>query len=470
MSLEAVHRSIDDHRERALQVLARLVRQPSISAQNVGVRECARLLVSILEEFRIPARIIETPTQPVVYGELVRDPSVYTLLCYGHYDVQPPDPLDQWESDPFDPVVRDGRIYGRGTADNKGQLLAHVLAAGAWAEVAGRPPVNVKFVFEGEEESGSPSLADFVARNRDLLEADLVYISDGGVHPSGAPVISLGNRGILGLTLVAEGAARDTHSGNKGGVVPNPVWMLIHVLATMVDPTGRVLIDGFYDAVRPVGPAEEEILRSLPFDPESFGATSGVERLDMDGPTYWRRIMLEPYVNINGVLSGYVGPGSKTIIPARAECRIDIRLVVDQRTEDVWEKVRRHVARVDPRVQVLRQGFGRMEATRTPPDHPAVQVVSDAVAAVRGVRPYTYLSMGGSLPNAVWPDILGADHITVPYANADENNHAPNENLSVERFHEGVHISAQVFHAVAEASSRGALPLSRGRARRRDAR
>src|SRR5579875_1487431 len=220
MSLEAVHRSIDDHRERALQVLARLVRQPSISAQNVGVRECARLLVSILEEFRIPARIIETPTQPVVYGELVRDPSAYTLLCYGHYDVQPPDPLD--------PVVRDGRIYGRGTADNKGQLLAHVLAAGAWAEVAGRPPVNVKFVFEGEEESGSPSLADFVARNRDLLEADLVYISDGGVHPSGAPVISLGNRGILGLTLVAEGAARDTHSGNKGGVVPNPVWMLIH--------------------------------------------------------------------------------------------------------------------------------------------------------------------------------------------------------------------------------------------------
>lgn len=457
MAIDRVHAYIDEHRDDELATLVRLVRQPSISAQNTGVRECAALLAGILGEFRIPARIIDTPTQPVVYADLVRDPKAFTLICYGHYDVQPAEPLDLWQSAPFDPQVRGGRIYGRGVGDNKGQLLAHVLAARAWLETAGRLPINVKFVFEGEEESGSPSLGGFAAEHRDMLAADLVYISDGGLHPSGRPVISLGNRGMLGLVLIAEGADRDNHSGNKGGVAPNPVWMLVHVLATMVDRTGRVLVDGFYDAVRPVGPVEERILASLDFDPTAFAATMGLPTLDIDGSTYWRRIMLEPYFNIQGFASGYVGPGSKTIIPARAECRVDVRLVVDQRIDDIYEKIRRHVAAVDPRVRVEARESRTMEATRTPPDHPAVPVIAAAIKAYRGVEPAINLASGGSLPNAVWPDVLGIAHIDVPYANADENNHSPNENLSLERYYDGIHVSAQVFQALADAHAEGRL-------------
>lgn len=455
MSTTRVHRHIDDNREESVDVFKTLVRQPSISAQDVGVKQCASLLAGIMREAGISTEIIDTPTQPVVYGEIRTDPAAVTLLCYGHYDVQPPEPLDLWDSPPFEPTIRDGRLYGRGTGDNKGQLIAHVLAAKAWTDAAGALPINLKFVFEGEEESGSPGLRDFVAAHRARLAADLVYVSDGGLHPSGAPVISLGNRGILGITLVAQGADRDNHSGNKGGVAPNPVWMLVHMLSTMVDPAGRVLIEGFYDGVRPIGPTEQRLLATLDFDAGSFAATMGLPTLEIDGPTYWNRIMLEPYVNINGFASGYTGPGTKTIIPSRAECRMDFRLVADQKTGDVFDKVRAHAAKVDPRVQVLPGGFGRMEASRTPPDHPAVGVIARAIEEVRGVEPYVYLCSGGSLPNAVWPDVLGVVHVSVPYANADENNHSPNENLSLERFFDGIHISAEVFWALAQAGASG---------------
>ncbi|MDR7522502.1 MAG: M20/M25/M40 family metallo-hydrolase [Armatimonadota bacterium] len=458
MATDRVHRYIDDHRGESLEILKTLVRQPSISAQDKGVKECAALLAGIMRDLGVGAEVLATPTQPVVYGELRTDPRAFTLLVYGHYDVQPPEPLDLWSSPPFEPTVRDGRLYGRGTGDNKGQLLTHLLAAHAWTQVAGGPPINLKFVFEGEEESGSQHLASFVREHRARLGADLVYISDGGLHPSGAPVISLGNRGVLQIALVAQGARWDNHSGNMGGVVPNPVWMLVHLLSTMVDPSGRVLVEGFYDRVRPVGPTEERLLAALDFEPEAFAATMGLERLAVDGPTYWRRIMLEPYINIQGVAGGYVGPGSKTIIPSTAECRIDIRLVVDQRTEEIFQKVRAHVEKVDPRVQVVDRGLGRMEPSRTPPDHPAVAVVARAVAAIRGVEPVIIPSSGGSLPNAVWPDVLGVPHLCVPYANADENNHAPNENLSLERFYDGIHVSAQVFQVLAAADASGEVP------------
>jgi len=458
MNTERVHRYVDEHREEELETLKSLIRRPSVSARDEGVKECAQYLASLLRRLGIVAEAVPTATQPVIYGELMCDPTAYTLLCYGHYDVQPPEPLELWETPPFEPTVRDGRLYGRGTGDNKGQLITHVLAAKAWMETAGGPPINLKFVFEGEEESGSPSLASFVRTHKTRLAADLVYISDGGLHPSGAPTISLGNRGILGVTLVAQGADRDNHSGNKGGVVPNPVWMLVHLLSTMVDPAGRILIEGFYDHVRPVGPAEERLLARMDYDPKTFAATMGLDDLTVDGPTYWTRIMLEPYFNINGFLSGYVGPGSKTIIPSNAECRIDIRLVVDQTTQDILTKVQRHVAKVDPRVQVLERGFGAMEPSRTAPDHPAVGVVANAIRAYRGVEPYINLSSGGSLPNAVWPNVLGVDHVGVPYANADENNHSPNENLSLDRFYDGVHVSAEVFRALGEAAAEGKLP------------
>ncbi len=440
-----VHRVIDERSESHLQDLCTLVAQPSISAHDEGVKECAQLLADMMKKRGIAAEVIPTPGQPVVYGELIEDPNAFTLLCYGHYDVQPTDPLDLWESPPFEPTLRDGRLYGRGTGDNKGQLIAHVFAASAWKEVAGRVPINLKFVFEGEEESGSPNLGHFVREHKDRLACDLVYISDGGLHPSGDPVISLGNRGVVGITMVAEGADRDNHSGNKGGVVPNPVWMLTHLLATMVDPEGNVLIDGFYDDVRPITEVETDLVARLPFDPVEFGQTMGVPRVEYSQQEYYQRIMLKPYFNISGISSGYVGPGSKTIIPATAECRIDVRMVADQRTADIVEKVKRHAAAVDPRVRVIAGGMGAMEPSRTAPDHPAVPAVARALEEVHGTPAHINASGGGSLPNAVWPGILGTSHIGAPYANADENNHSPNENLAVDCFHRGIHASAEVF-------------------------
>jgi len=445
-SIADVHAYLDDHQDDSLNTLFTLLRQPSISAQDTGVKQCAELLAGMMRDRGIDTEIVPTPTQPVVFGRLDSgNPKAFTLICYGHYDVQPPEPLELWQSDPFQPTVRDGTIFGRGTGDNKGQLIAHVLAAAAWVKTAGRPPINLKFVFEGEEESGSRSLGWFIERNKERLKADLVYVSDGGMHPSGRPVISLGNRGIQGITLIARGADRDNHSGNKGGVAPNPVWMLVNVLNSMVDPDGHVKIAGFYDGVRPVGDVEKAMIADLDYDPVALGATMGLTRVDMDAETYYRRVMLEPYFNISGIASGYVGQGSKTIIPATAECRIDIRLVADQECEDILEKVRRHVAKVEPRVEVLARGFGTMQPHRTPPDHPALPAVRRAIQAVRGVAPLTMPCTGGSLPNAVWPRLLGTAVVDVPYANADENNHAPNENITVERFLQGPHISAQLF-------------------------
>ncbi len=453
-----VHRHIDVHEEAYLADLIDLVRQPSISARDEGVTECAEILARQMENMGVKASILPTDGQPVVFGALPsKDPDAFTLLCYGHYDVQPPEPLERWDSPPFEPVVRDGRLFGRGTGDNKGQLLTHVMAASAWKAVHGDVPVNLKFIFDGEEESGSPNLETFVAKNRDLLAADLVLISDGTMHPSGAPLISLGNRGVIGITLKAQGADRDNHSGNKGGVAPNPAWMLIHVLAHTVDPSGKVLVEGFYDDVRAVTETDREIIERLPFDAESFGATMGLPRVTMPKEEYYRRIMLEPYFNINGLISGYTGPGSKTIIPSEAEARIDIRTVVDQRFDDLVEKLRAHIHALDPRVEMHVRGIGGMRPSRTPADHPAIPVIAGAVERARDREPFINLSSGGSLPNAVWPNTLGIPHVGIPYANADENNHSPNENLVLDCFYAGIHTSAEVFAALATARDRGTL-------------
>ncbi|MFP4200355.1 MAG: M20/M25/M40 family metallo-hydrolase [Clostridia bacterium] len=453
-----VHDNINARGDEFLRYLIDLVSQPSISARDEGVKECADLLAGILQDLGIDSRILPTGGQPVVYGEVSSDdPGAPTLICYGHYDVQPPEPLELWESAPFVPTIRNGRLFGRGTGDNKGQLLTHVLAASAWMKTREAPPVNLKFVFEGEEESGSPNLGTFVASNKEMLQGDLVLISDGTKHPSGAPLISLGNRGVIGVTLRARGADRDNHSGNKGGVAPNPAWMLIHVLANTVDSSGRVLIDGFYDDVRPVSEMDREIISRLPFDPEEFGATMGLPRVEMSKEEYYRKIMLEPYFNINGMISGYTGPGSKTIIPSEAEVRIDIRTVVDQTFEDLVAKLRSHVAGIDPRVEVQVRGIGGMEASRTPAEHPSIPVIAGAIQSAQGVEPYINLSSGGSLPNAVWPRHLGIPHVGVPYANADENNHSPNENLQLDCFYDGIHTSAEIFAALARAKREGQM-------------
>lgn len=447
MSLEAVLDHIDARRDECLETLFELLRQPSISAQDNGVLECAELLRDTLRGFGIESSIIPTEGYPVVYGEVTAErEDAFTVLFYGHYDVQPPEPLEAWESGPFDPTVRDGRVYARGAGDNKGQLITHVLAVRAFLETAGAVPINVKFVFEGEEESGSPNLLSFVEGHRDLLKADLVYTSDGGYDDSGRPVVCFGVRGMLALELEARGAKSDLHSGNRGNVVPNPAWTLIDLLHTMRDPTGRVTIEGFYDDVREPTEIEDELAAKVPFDRDAFLSAMGLGDTPIrNSQDYARRLMFESTFNIAGFTSGYGGEGIKTIIPSRAGLKMDLRLVADQNPDDIYAKFERHVEEHAPDVMVRR--LGAMNPSRSSPELPVSRLIVETVEKARGEEPVVIPSLGGSLPDYVWTRTLGAPSVLVPYANPDENNHGPNENLKLDAFFFGIKTSVRVLEA-----------------------
>jgi acetylornithine deacetylase/succinyl-diaminopimelate desuccinylase-like protein len=458
--LEAVWAYVDAHAEEMLEQLKTLVRQPSISAQDVGVKECAELLAGMMRADGIETQVLPTPGQPMVVGVGEAVPGAPTALIYGHYDVQPVDPLEAWESPPFEPTIRNGRLYGRGTGDNKGQLLAQLLAYRAWRAVAGRPPMNVKFIFEGEEESTSPNMAAFVREQRDLLKADLVYTSDGPVHESGRQTISLGVRGVLFVELEASGAKRDYHSGHGGNLLPNPAWELVQLLGTLRSPDGRVLIEDFYDDVREPEPEALAAVEELPIDVGRYMLEMGIGDLapanhlpeieGSDAVEFFRRIMFHPTLNIPGLAAGYAGPGMKTIIPSRAVCKLDIRLVVDQRADDVYDKLVRHIRQHAPNVQVRK--VGSMEPSRTPVGDPYVQVVARAVERAIGERPLLFPASGGSLPDYAFTRDLGLPLVKVPYANPDEANHAPNENLELARFYAGIKIAASVMEALGHRS------------------
>lgn len=444
MNLAIVDDLIEERKEQYLQQLFSLLKQESISTTNVGVRECAQLLKEMMQASGIQSRLIETDGHPVVYGEWLKAENAFTVLIYGHYDVQPAEPIEEWQSPPFEPTIRDGRIYCRGVGDNKGQLMAQVLAIKTYLDSFGELPVNVKLVFEGEEENGSPHLAAFVARHKELLACDLVYTSDGPMHVSGIPSIELGVRGILGVELVAHGAKWDHHSGNLGNVTPNPAWMLIDLLKTMRDEQGRVLIEGFYDNIRQPTPYELELFRRLPFDREELIEQIGYADIEEDAETFYRRLSLEPTFNICGFHSGYGGDGSKTIIPAKASVKMDIRLVTDQDPYDIFQKLCAHVKRYAPSIDVLHQGD--MRPSRTSAELEIVKVVVEAVRDAYSIDPLLVPGVGGSLPDYVWTQILGVPSVMVPYANADEANHAPNENMVVALFYKGISCTCHVLH------------------------
>ncbi|MGD8190683.1 M20/M25/M40 family metallo-hydrolase [Brevibacillus ginsengisoli] len=450
MSLTKVEHLIEQRKEQYLQQLFTLLKQKSISTMNIGIRECAELLKDMMEECGIHVRLIETAGYPVVYGEIMREENDFTVLIYGHYDVQPPDPIEEWLSPPFEPTIRDGRIYCRGVGDNKGQLMAQVLAIKTYLDSYGELPVNVKMVFEGEEESGSMNLSSFVTDNKELLACDLVYTSDGPMHSSGTPSVELGVRGILGVELVAHGAKWDNHSGNMGNIAPNPAWKLIDLLRTMRDEQGRVLIEGFYDQIREPSAFEIELFRKLPFDREEMIRQVGYPDLEADAETFYRLLAMEPTFNICGFHSGYGGEGSKTIIPAKASVKMDIRLVVDQEPDDIFEKFCAHVKKHAPDIEVIHQGD--MKPSRTPADLEIVKVVVQAVLDAYSQEPLLVPGVGGSLPDYVWTQILGVPSVMVPYANADEANHAPNENMVVDLFYKGIACTCHVIHRLGEFS------------------
>jgi acetylornithine deacetylase/succinyl-diaminopimelate desuccinylase-like protein len=445
--LNAVFRHIDAHKDSFVRRVIDYVRHPSISAQNVGIAEVAALLVGTLRELGLEAETVPTAGHPMVLGRWEKKPNAPTILLYGHYDVQPPDPLDAWLSPPFEPTIRDGRIYARGIGDNKGQHFAQLLAIESHLKVHGELPCNVIFLLEGEEEIGSPRIADFVAAHRDRLKADFVVTADGAIHESGAPTIKYGVRGIASFELRAKHASRDVHSGNFGGVVPNPVWTLVHLLATMKTPAGEITIAGLHDAIVPPTEYERAAAARLPLDLDEAKGKLGLARLDMPaGRAYYDRLMFHPTLTINGFDGGYGGPGMKTVLPCEAFVKCDIRIVEAMRPDDVLAKVEAHVKKHAPEVEFISRGG--MLPSRVPMTSPYGAIIRSAIELAQGVTPLEYPCTGGSLPDYVFTKILGVPAFVVPYANADEANHAPNENMKIDCFFNGIRTGAALLDRV----------------------
>lgn len=443
--LSTVFDHIDSQRDAFIERLLAYVSRPSISAHGVGIAETADFLLDFLGGLGMEAQLLPSEGWPFVYGKRMDQPGTPTVLLYGHYDVQPPDPLEAWVSPPFEPEIRNGRIYGRGVGDNKGQHLAQLLAIESWLAVTDKLPCNVVVLLEGEEELGSPHIADCVAAHRQLLaDVDLVITADGPVLENGQPCIEYGPRGIASFELRVRHADRDFHSGNWGNVAPNPIWTLVHLLASMKDSRGHITIDGFYDNVQPPTPLDREALDRLPVDVAGLMAKTGMTRLDEpQNRPFYDRLSLWPTFTVNGFHSGYGGPGSKTVLPCEAFVKCDIRLVSEQGVEEIFAKVEAHVARHAPEVSVIRQGG--MEPSSTPLDSPFTAPLRQAILAAWGQEPLLVPPMGGSLPDYVWTKILGVPSFIIPYANHDEANHAPNENLEVERFVNGIRTGAALL-------------------------
>jgi len=449
--LEDVFAHVDAHREAFVERLAGWVRRPSVSATGQGMPEAAGHARDLVEAAGLEAAVAPTGGWPLVLGHRAGPPGAPTVLVYGHYDVQPPDPLDAWTSPPFEPEVRDGRLYGRGGADNKGQHLAQLLAVESLLATRGELPCTVKVLLDGEEEIGSPHLASFAGANAERLAADLVVWSDGPVDPAGGWRLVFGVRGIASFELRARGANRSLHSGNWGGVAPNPLWTLVHLLASMRDAGGRITIAGLGDEVVPLEAAERAALERLPVDVEAVKAELGLEELDAPaGRGFAERLAAWPTLTINGLHGGYGGEGTQTIVPSTAVAKCDVRLVHAQRAGDVYEKLEAHVRRHAPGVELVRQGS--MEPSRPPMDSPFTEPIRAGMAAAQGADPLLVPVLGGSLPLHAFTGVLGLPTFGIPLGNPDQANHAPDENLDLERFHTGVKTAAAMLMKLGSSS------------------
>jgi len=374
---------------------------------------------------------------------------------YGHYDVQPPDPLEKWTTPPFEPTVRDGRLYARGVSDDKGPLLIAIKTARAFFAADGRLPINVKFVIEGEEEIGSPNLEAFVATHRDMLAADVVLSADGAMWRIDEPSLTVSNRGLCGLELTLTAATKDLHSGRHGGAVANPLHAMAELIASLHDPKGRVAVAGFYDRVRELGREERDAIARLPFDEARYVDSIGAPApFGEPGYTTLERLWTRPTLEVNGMWGGYQGPGQKTVIPSEAHAKITCRLVPDQRPDEILTLVTRHLEETLPpgtRLSITPREHGTPAASIAP-DHFALKAAGDALRQVYGVDPLV-VRMGGTVPVAeIFKRLMGLDTVYFSFSTADEDFHAPNEFFRINRLHEGLEAWARLLAILGEAA------------------
>jgi acetylornithine deacetylase/succinyl-diaminopimelate desuccinylase-like protein len=401
-------------------------------------------------------RMLPTAGNPVVYGEWLGAPGKRTLLVYGHYDVQPADPLEKWHSPPWTPTVRDGRLYARGVSDDKGPMLIPIAVAAAFFTAIGRLPVNVKFMFEGEEEIGSRHLEAFVHEHKALLAADVVVSADGAMWRIDEPSLTVASRGLCGLELTLTTAAKDLHSGRHGGGVANPLHAIAALVASLHESNGRVAVAGFYDEVRELPAGERAAIAVLPYDERAYLAQVGASAaFGEPGYTTLERQWARPTVEVNGLWGGYQGPGQKTVIPGEAHAKITCRLVPDQDPGEVIARVTRHLeTHVPPgaRLSVSITDRGSRAAHVTP-DHFALKAADAALRATYGVRPLV-VRMGGTVPIAeLFQRHMGLDTVFFSFSTADEDFHAPNEFFRLHRLHEGLEAWARYWEIVGEAGA-----------------
>jgi acetylornithine deacetylase/succinyl-diaminopimelate desuccinylase-like protein len=453
--MQEIYDYIDGHWQDALEDLKRLCRQPSISAQGIGMAEIVQLLVRIMREHDIDAQVLPNPGDgyPLVYAEIAGE-SPTTLLFYNHYDVQPPEPLELWSSPPFEPTQYEGNLRARGVSDNKGDISARLLAIRAFQEVRGKLPVTVKFIIEGEEEIGSPNIAAFVESNRQFLKADACIWECGGVNWRNEPVISLGLKGILYVQLEVRGASQDVHS-SMATVVPNPAWRLVWALGSLKDMEENIHIEGFYDNVLPPAQLEIDTVKAIPLDEDEVKEALGLKSFikGVTGFEYKSRHILEPTCNICGLVSGYTGPGSKTVLPCVARAKLDFRLVPNQHPDDILAKLRKHLDSHGFSDVIIAPQIEGENPARTSLESPFVDVVSEVAREVYGVEPVIVPSMAGSGPMYSFTDTLGLPTALIGVMYPGSGPHAPDEHIRLSDFILGAKHIAAVLERMATSSS-----------------
>ncbi len=449
---QATSAFVENNKDRLLNELKDFLRIPSVSTLPEHAGDIRRAAGFVADSLRAAGleniEIIPTAKHPLVYADWLHAPGKPTVLCYGHYDVQPPDPLELWTSPPFEPVVRDGNLYARGSSDDKGQMYMHIKAVEALRAVHGALPVNLKFLIEGEEEIGGESVAKYVAENAAKLKADVALVSDTALYAEGIPTLCICLRGLVYTEIEARGPSRDLHSGLYGGAAPNAVFGLVELLAKLKDAQGVIQIPGMYDDVEPPAPAEKQSWATLPFNESEFLKREvGSSCLTGEpGYTVLERVWARPTLEVHGIAGGFTGAGSKTVIPAKATAKVSMRLVPKQNPDKIVEAYKKFVrentpAGIETEVRVL----GASPAVMVNPDHPAIHTAARAFRDILG-RETVFIRSGGSIP------IVGdfATHLGIPtilmgFGLPDDGLHSPNEKYKISNYFAGMMTIAHFF-------------------------
>jgi acetylornithine deacetylase/succinyl-diaminopimelate desuccinylase-like protein len=457
--MEDLKNYIETNKDRFLKELFELISIPSVSSKEAHKQDmyrCAEWIKDkLIADGADSASVMDTDGHPVVYGEKIIDPSLPTVLVYGHYDVQPAEPLELWKSPPFEAEVRDGKIYARGADDDKGQMYMHFKAF-EYLVNTGQLPCNIKFMIEGEEEIGSPSLGKFCQQNQEMLKSDIILVSDTSMIAPDMPSITTGLRGLAYCEVEVVGPNRDLHSGLYGGAVANPLNILAKMIASLIDDDGRITVEGFYDDAMDVDPDERKEMSKAPFDLEAYKKSIDIAEVDGEkGYSSMERTGIRPSLDVNGIWGGYTGEGAKTILPSKAQAKISMRLVPNQDSNKIAELFKKHFLKIAPptvkvKVDFLHGGEGYV----SPTDTIAYQAASKAYEHTFGIKPIPVRS-GGSIPIiSLFEKILGVKSILMGFGLESDAIHSPNENYPLQQFYKGIETIPYFYQYFSDMSKR----------------